>query len=391
MPLDLRDPEFIRNPYPFYARLREESPAYLLEGVNEGRGMWMFTRYADVETILKDLRFKKDTRAIRPDDQAGLPSMLSSDPPDHTRLRSLVSQAFTPAVIRGLEPHIRDIVQTLIDRIKAKGDLELMSDFAMPLPVIVIAELMGVPMEDREQFREWSTWFALGNDALAASPEKRERANQGIAALGQYFAGLVAKRRADPQNDLVSLMIAAQDEGGKLSDGELLGNCVVLLIAGHETTVNLIGNGVKTLLQHPEELHRLRQNPGLLETAIEELLRFDAPVQRSTFRYAGEAVEVAGQRIEAGAQVSAVIGSANRDPQAFPESDKLDLSRSPNRHQSFGRGIHFCLGAPLARLEAQIAFSMLLEAFPKLEFAAEAPTQRPATMFRGLVRFPLNF
>jgi cytochrome P450 len=390
MAIDLRDPAFLENPYPFYARLREESPAYWLPV--EDRGMWMFTRYAEVELVLKDLRFKKDIRTLRPQDN-DLPQMLSTDPPDHTRLRALVSQAFTPGVVRNLEPHIRDIVNHLLERVKTQGELELMRDFAMPLPVIVIAELMGVPMEDREQFREWSTHFALGNDAVSASKEAQERAQAAIFALGDYFRQLIAKRYQNSQNDLISSLIAArspgQHSGGKLTPEELIGTCILLLIAGHETTVNLIGNGTRALLEHPDQLERLRQHPELMETAVEEMLRYDAPVQRSTFRFAGERVEVAGQVIEPGQQVSAVIGSANRDPEIFSQPERFDVARTPNRHQSFGRGIHFCLGAPLARLEARVAFQGLLEAFSKLEFAGE-PVRRPATMFRGLERFPIR-
>jgi cytochrome P450 len=390
MAIDLRDPAFLENPYPFYARLREESPAYWLPV--EDRGMWMFTRYAEVELVLKDLRFKKDTRTLRPQDN-DLPQMLSTDPPDHTRLRALVSQAFTPGVVRNLEPHIRDIVNHLLERVKTQGELELMRDFAMPLPVIVIAELMGVPMEDREQFRGWSTHFALGNDAVSASKEAQERAQAAIFALGDYFRQLIAKRYQNSQNDLISSLIAArspgQHSGGKLTPEELIGTCILLLIAGHETTVNLIGNGTRALLEHPDQLERLRQHPELMETAVEEMLRYDAPVQRSTFRFAGERVEVAGQVIEPGQQVSAVIGSANRDPEIFSQPERFDVARTPNRHQSFGRGIHFCLGAPLARLEARVAFQGLLEAFSKLEFAGE-PVRRPATMFRGLERFPIR-
>ncbi|HEU4743189.1 MAG TPA: cytochrome P450 [Meiothermus sp.] len=390
MAIDLRDPAFLENPYPFYARLREESPAYWLPV--EDRGMWMFTRYAEVELVLKDLRFKKDIRTLRPQDN-DLPQMLSTDPPDHTRLRALVSQAFTPGVVRNLEPHIRDIVNHLLERVKTQGELELMRDFAMPLPVIVIAELMGVPMEDREQFRGWSTHFALGNDAVSASKEAQERAQAAIFALGDYFRQLIAKRYQNSQNDLISSLIAArspgQHSGGKLTPEELIGTCILLLIAGHETTVNLIGNGTRVLLEHPDQLERLRQHPELMETAVEEMLRYDAPVQRSTFRFAGERVEVAGQVIEPGQQVSAVIGSANRDPEIFSQPERFDVARTPNRHQSFGRGIHFCLGAPLARLEARVAFQGLLEAFSKLEFAGE-PVRRPATMFRGLERFPIR-
>lgn len=394
VPLNLRDPAFVVNPYPFYAKLRDEAPVYFATR-EDVAGLWLVTRYADVETVLKDARFKKDAQTLikkRGGNPPVLPPMmLMVDPPDHARLRNLVSQAFTPAVSRSLETRIRSIVQDLLARVKAKGTLEFIEDFAMPLPVVVIAELLGVPLKDREHFRQWSGEFAAGSDFVAASKEVLERGRVALAALKEYFQQLIAQRRREPKSDLISGLIAARDEEGKLSEEELIGSCILLLIAGHETTMNLLGNGLHALLTFPHETKKLRERPELLESAVEEMLRYDAPLQRSTFRFADESVELAGQTIEFGQQVSAVIGSANRDPKVFSEPDKFDITRQPNRHQSFGRGIHFCLGAPLARLEAKVAFEELLETFPSLDFSGEAPVWRPNSIFRGLERFSVSF
>ncbi len=391
--IDLRDPAFVVNPYPFYARLREEAPVYWASRESLG-GLFLVTRYADVETVLKDMRFKKDGRPLVKK-KGGTPPvlppmMLMADPPDHARLRNLVSQAFTPAVSRGLETRIRSIVNQLLGRVKDKGELEFTNDFAMPLPVIVIAELLGVPLEEREKFRKWSGEFAAGSDFVAASPEVLERGRVAITALKDYFQWLIKQRRTEPKPDLISELITAHDEEGKLSEEELIGSCILLLIAGHETTMNLLGNGLHALLTFPEELKKLRERPELLESAVEEMLRYDAPLQRSTYRYADESIVLADQTIEYGQSVSAVIGSANRDPEVFPKPDQFDIARHPNRHQSFGRGIHFCLGAPLARLEAKVAFETLLETFPNLNFSNESPVWRPNSIFRGLERFPVS-
>jgi pimeloyl-[acyl-carrier protein] synthase len=393
-PIDLREGAFVTNPYPFYARLREEKAVYWASR-EDTAGLWLVTRYADVEKVLKDSSFKKDARPLLKKKGGPAPvlppMMLMVDPPDHARLRNLVNRAFTPAVSRGLAPRIRSIVDELLERVKTKGELEFVQDFAIPLPVMVIAELLGVPLEDRERFRAWSGDFAAGSDFIAASAETLERGRVAIFALKDYFAWLIHERRAEPKADLISELINAHDEAGKLSEEELLGSCILLLVAGHETTMNLLGNGLHALLTFPEQMAKLREGPGLMESAVEEMLRYDAPLQRSTYRYAAEKTVIAGQTIEYGQSVSAVIGSANRDPDVFCNPESFDITRHPNRHQSFGRGIHFCLGAPLARLEAQIAFKTLLETFPKLDFSSDASVWRPNSIFRGLERFPVSF
>lgn len=378
----LFDPTILDDPYETYARLREQ-PGLFWQAHAAGGGMWMVTRHAEVEHVLKDARFTKDARKVRDTPPAALPNhMLDSDPPDHTRLRGLVSQAFTPRTVERMEAPIREIARNLLDRAAASDTLEFMEAFATPLPVVVIAQLLGVPPEDHDAFRAWSTDFVDGSDFATATPERAARAEAAIPALAGFLADLVAKRRANPADDLISHLIAAEDEGGKLGPGELVSNLVLLVIAGHETTVNLLGNGLLALLRHPEQLAFLRAHPEALPTAIEEMLRFDAPVQRALFRAALEDVEIGGQVVRKGEQVSAVIGAGNRDPRAFPEPDSFLVTRTPNRHLAFGRGIHFCLGAPLAKLEARVAFEELLRRFDHLELGAFE--RRPSTMFRGL-------
>ncbi|WP_168734805.1 cytochrome P450 [Deinococcus sp. KSM4-11] len=376
-------PDILADPYPMYADLRAQPGAFWQPHPRGTGGMWMLTRYGDVEQALKDQRLTKDVTKVRDAGEEVMPgNMLDRDPPDHTRMRQLVAHAFTPRVIEEQEAHIRSIARTLLSRVTPGQPFEAMRNYAMPLPVIVIAELLGVPEADRDLFRQWSGDFIDGSDFATATPESAEKAQQSIMALGGYFAELVETRRAAPQDDLISHLVRAEEELGALKPGELVSNCLLLVIAGHETTVNLIGNGLLALLNHPAELARLRAQPALLPTAIEEMLRYDPPVQRALFRAALEDIEIGGQHVKKGEQVSAVIGAANRDPAVFPDPDRFDIIRSPNRHLSFGRGLHFCLGAPLAKLEARVAFEELLTAFPQMEL--KGFTRRPSSMFRGL-------
>src|SRR2546430_16784831 len=382
-------PEFVEDPYPFYARLRAEDPVH-----QSPLGLWVLTRYDDVARVLRDPRFGRKgfdrlvdalfgTEPGRP----GLAtSMLFRDPPDHTRLRTLVSKAFTPRVIEGLRPHIQQIVAGLLARVQDEGAMDLTAALAFPLPVIVISEMLGVPAADGDRFRQWSLDVARSLDAIAlpVGPEVIERGNAARHALADYFRGLIAERRRRPQPDLLTGLIAAEEQGDTLSQAELLATCVLLLVAGHETTVNLIGNGMLALLRHPAELRTLSREPALLPSAVEELLRWDSPVQR-TGRITATDVELGGTLIPKGALVSAVLGAANRDPAHFPEPDRLDLARPDNRHLAFGWGIHFCLGAPLARVEAQIAIGALARRLPAPALATDraawreraAPGRRP--------------
>jgi hypothetical protein len=389
------EPEFHADPYPAYRRLRELDPVH-----QSPLGFWVCTGYDDVLAVLRDERLGREGFAPMlaavygsPEEHAALPrSMLFRDPPDHTRLRGLVSRAFTPRVIEGMRPHIQEIVDGLLDRVASAGRMDLIEDLAYPLPVTVICEMLGVPVGDHASIRQWSADVARSLDALglAADRELIARGRAGRHALGEYFRRLLPERRRQPRDDLLSALIAAEEQGDRLTEGELLSTCVLLFIAGHETTVNLIGNGVLALLRHPEELRRLQADPSLIGSAVEELLRYDSPVQR-TARVANVPVEIGGRAIEAGALVVAAIGAANRDPAHFPDPDRLDVGRRENRHLSFGHGIHFCLGAPLARVEAQIAVGTLLRRMPRLALATATPEWRESSTLRGLKTLPVTF
>ena len=388
------DPEFVADPYPTYHRLRAEDPVH-----RSPLGFWVLTRYEDVVWALRDSRFGKEAIAdfvakkLGVEARTGLGiSMLDRDPPDHTRLRSLVSKAFTPRVIEGLRPRVQQVVDELLDRAEDRGAMDVIEDFAYPIPVVVICEMLGVPVEDHERFRGWSLDLARGLDAtlLGADTAIVQRSTASRGALAAYFRELIAERRAAPRGDLLSALIAAEEAGDTLNESELLATCILLLVAGHETTVNLLGNGTLALLRHPAELRRLRENPRLIGTAVEELLRYDGPVQR-TARVPDTEVIVAGRTIEAGEMVMPFIGAADRDPAQFPDPDRLDLTRADNRHIAFGWGIHFCLGAPLARLEGQIAINALVQRFPKLALATERPQYRGSLTLRGLESLPVAF
>jgi len=388
-------PEFHADPYPFYRRLREEDPVH-----QSPLGFWVLTRYDDCVTALRDPRFGREAFAQLLADVYGdgtgvgaLPrSMLFRDPPDHTRLRGLVSKAFTPRVIDQMREHIQEIVDRLLDRMQPAGAMDVIADLAYPLPVTVICEMLGVPLSDHESIRDWSADIARSLDAigLPSDTEIVERGRVARRAIGDYFRALVPRRRADPRNDLLTGLIAAEEQGDKLSEGEVIAMCVLLFIAGHETTVNLIGNGLLALLRHPEQLARLRQDPALVPAAVEELLRYDSPVQR-TARITMADVEMGGKPIAKGAMVVTALGAANRDPAQFTDPDRLDVTRKDVRHVSFGYGIHFCLGAPLARVEGQVALGTLLKRAPGLALAETSPEWRESSVLRGLKRLRVTF
>jgi cytochrome P450 len=399
--LPLRSAGSLENPYPVYSVIRTVRPVLEVPLPRfEGPGVTLLTRYRDVHFALRDARFSVErTRAplVRENLQRlpdflrqsaeGLRSMLIMDPPDHTRVRKLVNKAFTPRRIGALRSHIEDLVRELADAAQAAGGLDLIHDFAEPLPAIVIAELLGVPPSDHRQFREWSSRLIA---AISAPSEERRRAatEAGQALLG-YLSETIAERRRAPRDDLISAMIQAQEASDALSDAELLATSNLLLLAGHETTTNLIGNGMLALLREPDEWRRLCADPGRLPVAIEELLRFDGPVQ-ATVRVALEDVEIDGHVVPEGGLVLVGIGAANHDPEVFADPDRLDVTRDPNPHLAFGLGTHFCMGAPLARLEAQVAFHALVTRFPTLELVDDRPAYRPNPVLRGLSRLDLR-
>jgi pimeloyl-[acyl-carrier protein] synthase len=387
------DPEFLANPYPIYHRLRGEDPVH-----HSALGFWILTRYDDVVFSLRDPRLAKEAIASYVAARFGNTppglglSMLDRDPPDHTRLRGLVSKAFTPRVVERLRPHIQQIVNGLLDRVEGTGSMDLIESFAYPLPVTVICQMLGVPVEHRERFKQWGLDIARGLDGLLLPPDSEvlRRSVTARHALSDYFRGLIAERRASPREDLLSALIAAEEEGDKLSEEELLATSILLLIAGHETTVNLIGNGTLALLRHPDQLRRLREHPELISSAVEELLRYDGPVQR-TARIPSEDVIIGGQTIAKGEMVMPFIGAADRDPAQFADPDRLDIARPDNRHIAFGWGIHFCLGAPLARVEGQLAILTLVQRLPKLALATDTPEYRQSLTLRGLTALPVTF
>jgi hypothetical protein len=393
--------QVIEDPYPFYAELRRQDPVHEAS-LRDGR-FWVLTRYADVVSVLRDPRMSAEkfpekllaAAMAGPDPAfAALGRVVSSvmlvkDAPAHTRLRGLVSRVFTPRVVEGLRPRIERLVDELLDAAQARGRFELIHDLAAPLPIVVIAELLGVPAADRERFKRWSDDFVPFIDGSIRDQGLAEAA-RAAEALCDYFEDFIAERRRAPKDDLMSALVAAEAQGDVLTRDELIATAILLLAAGHETTTNLIGNGTLALLRHRDAFERLRREPSLTKSAVEELLRFDAPVQL-TSRIPKEDVEIGGRRIPAGFEVNVVLAAANRDPAQFPEPDRLDLSRSDNRHVSFGFGAHFCLGAPLARLEAQVAFERLATRFPRLEQDTDALAWKPGVVLRGLKGLPLRF
>lgn len=379
-----------RDPYPVYAKLRRRSPTHhsrLMDAL-------VLSRYADVDAVLRNhARFSNDPDNRRPSKIAAMPipdqrSILFMDPPDHTRLRGLINKAFTRAAINALEPRVRALMGALLDAIDNPSGFDLMDAVAGPLPVMVIAEMLGVPQEDRAQFRRWSDRRARLLEPTL-TPAERQAAVATSEELDAYFLPLIRRRRAKPRDDIMSGLAQAEERGDTLTETEMLLLLRLLLVAGTETTTNLIGNGMLALLRHPNQLHALRENPDLIPGAVDELLRYDAPVQMD-LRSAKEDCALNGAALRQGQDVILLLGSANRDPEVFADPDRLDFSRPKQDHIAFGRGIHYCLGAALARLEGRVAFEMLLERFASLRLLTRRPAFRNSVVLRGLQTLPLG-
>ncbi len=390
----LLDPAVLADPYPLYDRLRAEDPVHWDPFLHA----WVVTRYADVVTVLQ--RFSADRTptpegleaiglaALSPIAHVMVRQMLFLDPPAHGRVRRLAAAAFTPARVAVLREHIRDIVDGLLDWVQARatgymGRMDIIADLAAPLPAIVTAELLGVPVADHGQLKEWSTDFAemLGN--FQHNPDRAPRMLRSVEELTAYFQSAIQAQRRQPREGLVSTLLTAEVDGDRLSEDEVIANLIITMVGGQETTTNLIGNGLLTLLRHPADLARLRADPSLIPSAVEELLRYESPSQH-TARLAPEDTELGGQRIGKRQAVIAVMGAANRDPHRFPDPHRLDLARPDNRHLAFGWAAHFCFGAPLARLEGQLAFEALLTRLPAMQLAPGPLTWRENLGLRGL-------
>ena len=381
-----------RNPYPIYAELRARAPVHR----NRLLDAWVLSRHADVDAVLRDFRrFSNDQRKRDPVrrrrstlPQIPYPTILFLDPPDHTRLRALVNKAFTPKAVADLEPRIRRMTRTLLDAAADPNGFDLMETLANPLPVMVIADMLGVPVEDRAQFREWSNQRARILEPTVGRREFRI-AEEASKSLDAYFLSIIKARRIVPRDDIISALIHVEEAGDRLTEGEMLGLLRLLLVAGNETTTNLIGNGMLALLRHPEQLRALREDPGRIPAAVEELLRFDSPVQAS-LRLVLEDCEVNGIPLRRDDNVLLLNGAANHDPAVFDHPERLDIGRRENNHVAFGRGIHFCLGAPLARLEGRVAIEVLLERYPSLRLMSDRPAFRNSIVLRGLEALPVR-
>jgi cytochrome P450 len=390
--------DFVQHPHETIELLRDAGPVRRVRFGN-GLPVWLVTAHAEARSLLADSRLSKDnTRARelvaryveanggqRSSFESSLGAhMLNSDPPDHTRLRRLVNQAFTARTVSRLRPRIEEITAGLLDDLERAGEADLLASFALPLPITVICELLGIPEGEREGFRTWSNTLLT-----AATPDQVGEASRRMA---EYLTALIAAKRAAPTQDLLSDLVHASDEGDQLSEVELLSMAFLLLVAGHETTVNLIGNGMHALLRNPDQLAALRADPGLLPNAVEEFLRYDSPVNFATLRFTAEPVRVGEVEIPADEFVMISLLGGNRDATRFPEPDRLDLTRQTAGHLAFGHGIHHCVGAPLARLEGEIALGRLIERFGTIELTAD-PAElrwRVSTLLRGLETLPVR-
>ncbi len=378
-------PAYISNPYPVYRKLRERSPVHWSALSNQ----YLVSCYEDVNRVLKDhKRFSKDfskgdlLKRGKFAQSRVSKNMLTMDPPDHTRLRDLVSQAFTPRVVEQLEDYIRSTVRQLLRRVEGAREFDIMKVLANPLPTIVIAKMIGVPEKDVEQFKAWSNQYVRVVEPALSEPEVNS-VLEASKRFGEYFGKIIEQRRHEPRDDLVSLLIDAHDEGEKLTSNEMTATLRLLLVAGNETTTNLIGNGLRALLLHRDQMELLREQPDLTESAIEEFLRFDSPIQIDS-RFTATDVEINGRTLKPDCRIACLLGSANRDPDRFDQPDTLDITRPKPANLAFGRGIHYCLGAPLARLEGKIALEVLMESFTDIRFGDRKPVYCRSTVLRGL-------
>jgi hypothetical protein len=397
---NLLRPDVRANPYALYERIRSADPVHW----DEPMGFWAVTRYADVIAVLHDARISKaqglavaynrlpeaERAGARPVFDMFANQMLYADPPHHTQLRGLANKAFTPRVVERMRPHIQQIVDQLLDTIQERGRMDVIRDFAYPLPVTVIMELLGLPLAERAQFKQWSDEFMALVGVVRRGYSQVQPAVNSLEHLTAYMSNLFAELRLKPKDDLLSAMLNATEHGNSLTRDELIANAIVVLAGGHETTTNLIGNGLLALLRHPDQLQKLLAQPERITTAVEELLRYDNPVQ-IVWRMPIEDMEVGDQCIRKGQIINVIVGAANRDPAQFPNPDRLDVARPESRHLGFGLGIHFCIGAPLARLEGELALKALLQRLPKLRLETDALEWQENPTFRGLKSLPVSF
>ena len=414
--LNLQREEIRANPYPFYQQLREQDPIHW----DEELGFWVLTRYTDIDSLYTDDRFSRaqglmrnfqrlsepESKIVQPVYHSFSKTIFYADPPYHTHLRGLMNHAFTPRRVERLRPYIQKTVHELLDAAQHRGEVDIIRDVAYPLPVMVIAELLGLPAADRERFKKWSDdLFAILGTVRHKPLHLLERAAQSLDEMTDYVKELSRKRRESPRDDLLTALLSVTDEDDSgcphphrspsphavstLTEEELVSNINILLSTGHETTTHLIGNGLLALLQHPEQVQQLQHQPTLLTSAIEEMLRYDNPVQ-ITYRSALQDAEIHGKQIRKGDLVNSILGSANRDPQRFSNPDDFNITRNEGRHLSFGVGIHFCIGAPLVRLEAEIVFETILRCFPNISLATQTLEWQEHPIFRGLKSLPVN-
>lgn len=402
---DLNSAEFIANPYPVYAQLRAHDPVFW----SEENKYWILTRYADIATLIQTNQLSSNRigehasrlpdqirEHFRPFFSAVSTWMLMIDPPDHTRLRGLVNKAFTPAVVENMRWQIEKLIDDMLAIVHGQGRMDVMTDLANPLPATVIAEMLGVPGADQREFKQWSDEIAMALSGIDAATSKEELfslyelAQKSLVALSAYFRERVDELRRDPQENLLSALIQAEERGDRLSESELFANCVLLMIAGHETTTNLIGNGMLALLRNPDQKEQLARDPTAIVSAVEELLRYDSPVQKMG-RIALDDISVAGQQIGKGQLLCLCFGAANHDPEQFIAPAQLDINRKPNRHLAFGHGLHYCVGAALARLEGQLAVNLMLSRLPNLRLESNVQEWNRSMTLRGLKSLPVAF
>jgi len=400
--IDLNGPEAALDPYPLYEQVRAHDPVHW----NKSDEFWYITRYADLMSIIRDprvssKRIANKARSLSEEEREKVSLfldavsswILDSDPPTHTRIRSLVNKAFTPRMIENMRSRIQDLVDGMLDKVQSKGHMDVIEDLAIPLPGTVISDMLGIPEEDHHRFKKWSTDIAMsvaGSDSVSSLVERLEMGQKSFLELFEYFTGLIESMRGNRQDNLLSSLVEAEEAGDKLTEQELVANCVLLMFAGHETTSNLIGNGTVALLENPVQKKMLQEDSGLIGSAVEELLRFDSPVQK-TSRTAATDIEIGGKTIKSGDLVYLSYGSANRDHLQFTDPDRLDITRKENRHASFAQGIHYCLGAALARMEGQIAIDTLLKRMPGLKLDTEDLQRNPSLVLWGFKEIPVSF